>query len=241
LDSSGNAKYIPDHASFPVAWSTFALKNVSAVSLIVKGGIVEHANLVNGSDAQASLLAVGPATSYAFKLNSGDKSIVRGGGNMMYVPATATLAAPIYANIWDNASAATIGEKYSILGSGPVTLGRGGDAYETGLSKTFTTPLSFFDFIAQQPNDDQQSAKAIVAATMYNNVAGYVALGTKSTTAGTTTTVRGVTGKYRIERIANPGVASGKVGDGLRMGTLDWRKDCAGVEPSVFNAPAVAA
>lgn len=241
LDGSGNATYIPDHTTAPTAWSTFALANVTTISLIVKGGIVEHANLVNGTDAQASLLAVGPATSYVFKLNSGDKSIIRGGGNMMYVPAIATLAAPIYTNIWDHASAATTGEKYSILGSGSITLGRGGDAYEGGLQKTFTTPLSFFDFIAQQPNDDQQSAKAVVAATMYNNVAGYVALGTKSTTVGTTTTVRGVDGKYRIERIPNPAVASGKVADGLRMGTLDWRKDGAGVEPTVFNAPAVAA
>jgi len=159
-------------------WQVQRLYNVNNVTIEVAQGIIEHKNIYDGSSNQASLWAIGPAASYAFKLNGFDDASVRGGGNVMYVPVTATAAAPIFVNIWDYAGPLHDGEEYSILASGPLMLDRvdfvASARYGFHGRMFYGLPAeSMFELLAFRPFADQPHKKIDLSATQFASLAAY--------------------------------------------------------------------
>lgn len=142
--------FTPDIDPWNGEWQVQALNNVGNVVINLVQGTFSHNNIYNGASSQASLMAIGPATTYELGLNGSDYTEVRGGGNIMWVPVTATADLPIFVNIWDYAGVGDKGGEgenitagavkfaddavcfYSLLASAPMLLDRQGNNGDLG-------------------------------------------------------------------------------------------------------------
>ena len=89
------------------AWRLQRLYNVANVTLNVKKGIFEHNNIADGSNSDASVLAIGPLmygypdAKYLLKLGKPTQAILRGGGNLVYMGENRSSQNPLPLSIWD--------------------------------------------------------------------------------------------------------------------------------------------
>jgi len=104
------------------AWQMTDLYNIGTIKINLIKGIFDHSNIFRGDDRRASLMAVaGPyngatveSEKYMFFINDPDFVIIRGGGNMMYLP-VASGVTPV--NMWEWAGQ-IIDESVTGVGSG---------------------------------------------------------------------------------------------------------------------------
>lgn len=178
VDATGAA--VPQEPGYPVftgdrdqAWLVRQLYNVDAVNVEMTNGFFVHRNMFDGSSSNASLLAIGPSASYRWAINGQGDASLRGGGNVMYVPAT---SAPedespytdVYVvNIWDYAGPLSpAGEGYSIMASGQMIINRQNEAahpsvvFGESAGRAFidNDPANFFNLLASQPFNEQGSS-----------------------------------------------------------------------------------
>lgn len=169
------------------AWQIQPLDNVTTVTLEITQGIFESKNIADGSSNLASLMAVGPATRYTIAINDRAAAFVRGGGNIMYVPAISlALGASniYYANIWDYAGVQSTGEAYSILASAPLMIDRTTADFTVGsgtvspfliLGKQFVgNHYNAYQFLSFNPLNLQTRKKADIGGTQFGTRAGYL-------------------------------------------------------------------
>lgn len=133
------------------AWKVAPLFNVERVSIAFTAGRFEHNNIADGSDANAALIAVGPSKAYNFQMSAPGQVVVKGGGNLMYVPAAAKDGVRV--NAWDYAgSFGADKERYGIMGSAPILFEREDVTRETfnnsGFGYKFTAGAEFFDLLS---------------------------------------------------------------------------------------------
>jgi hypothetical protein len=143
--NNGVPAFNPDKVN---AWVVAPLFDVESIDVTLKAGNFEHGNIADGSDTNAALLAIGQAAAYSFKLNGAGQSLIKGGGNIMLVPAAATDG--IKVNLWDFAGAFPDGSQYQLLGAGQQILN--GDTastpYNAGKAYSFTSAADFFNALA---------------------------------------------------------------------------------------------
>lgn len=232
------------------AWEIVPLYNVYRTSVEIKNGIFQHNNIVNGSDSTASLMAYGPAQNHRLRLAGGDQAIVRGGGNLMFVPwlnwddsATRRF---FPSNIWNYAGSLTTGEAYTILGSAGIILNApvSSDATEEsvwndGRSVTFSVSdyageepdwykvaYDIFQYFGFYPYEYQQSKAVCLGSTQFAPVIGFVNLDAQNVLYPVT--------MDRIVRLNNPSNINGDVRQSLNLGYIDARND-GPVDPKVFG------
>ncbi|NDD53844.1 hypothetical protein EBZ39_08185, partial [bacterium] len=164
---SSDGDYSANYAALSSGvWVLQALRNVAAVTVQLQNGIFEHKNIADGSTSQSSLIAVGPSAGFTWKQAPSTVFNVRGGGNLVLIPATS--GAFYAANIWDFAGAVATGENYGILASGQSLLDRAvaddiADATafgDGGSTFSFTSASDFFNFINTRAYDLQGTSRA---------------------------------------------------------------------------------
>jgi hypothetical protein len=217
-------------------WKVQALYNVDYVGIQNTQGVIEHSIINNGSNANpgvnASVWAIGPCNEYYVALNGIGNAIIRGGGNLVQIPATATAAMPIILNIWDyagpmanNLPSDTQIWWASVLASAPLIIDQVNQGYPNinfgtnGKQFDFDVPaiaadsmmdlLSFYAFANQNaPKIDVSTTLFVAQAALVNNL---------------------ITNKYaycdyndQIERIPAPSQISGSgtLADALNIGAL---------------------
>lgn len=143
LGEDGRPAFNPDTTN---AWQIRALHNVNILFLDITNGIFDHSIIADGSDRNASLIAVGPSVEQAVFLGGADTAIVRGGGNLMLVPAGSTT---FKANIWDFEGLLSAGERYCVMNSAPMLRDRTADDNDdkTGQFFGFNSSTDFFNLL----------------------------------------------------------------------------------------------
>lgn len=213
----------PDNNNVNGVWQVVSLYDVNNVLVQVQQGIFSHRNMFDGSSDQASLLAVGPANQYTLNINGNDDATVRGGGNVMYVPSSATYdpKAPIFVNIWDYSGPMYDGEEYGVLASGPLLTDRsidlGSTPFLAGHSFVFagaSASASFANLLAFQPVTQQTYPKIDLSQTRFATVAGY--------TTDATARYSAVPNSAQIVRGPAPALinSSSVIADGVDTGAL---------------------
>jgi hypothetical protein len=96
-----------------------SLFNVADVTIRSIRGSFSHNQIYDGSESEASLLAIGPSDAYSLDLGTADESIWRGGGNMVYVTEDATNASPLTVSVLSAALA--LSDEYNRNASGDPT------------------------------------------------------------------------------------------------------------------------
>lgn len=165
------------------AWQIEPLLNVTNITLQLTQGTFEHKNIANGSSDLASLMAVGPVSgNYTIAVNDRSSMIVKGGGNIMYVPVDGDI---YYANIWDYAGTLSNGESYSILASAPLLLDRQQNEFISNIATI--NPFgannagnlfvgdqdSAYNFLGVNPVNLQGYKKATIGSTSFGTTIGY--------------------------------------------------------------------
>lgn len=217
------------------AWQVIPLSNVKDITITLQNGIIEHKNIFNGADSNASLWAVGPFSGTGtFKLNGGASAIVRGGGNMMLVPSTLPEGYSfIPVNVWDYAGTlADTGEQYGILASSPLMLQRpdittGRTNYGLGgFSFVNTTPADFYNLLAYSDYSAQDGKRFVtVGLTQFETSAAFVNKDVQN--------VKYPAGVLRIVRLSTPNAVNGKVADALKIGALSAKSE-GPTDPTIF-------
>lgn len=155
--SNGAPVFTPDKT---VAWKVAPLFNVDKLSIAFTAGRFEHNNIADGSDVNAALIAVGPATNYRFRMSAPGQVVVKGGGNLMYVPAAAKDGVRV--NVWDYAgSFGADAARYNIMASAPILFEREDVARDTfnnsGFDYKFTNGADFFNLLSFRNYGDQKT------------------------------------------------------------------------------------
>ncbi|MCF7910814.1 hypothetical protein K9L16_04020 [Candidatus Pacearchaeota archaeon] len=217
------------------AWHVKALYNVHRVSIDVQEGIFDHSNIYDGTDVNASLIAIGPVTDYQnesgyynFEVTNPKTSVILGGGNLMYVEA----GKEPYVNIWaysdysdtttdvrvrKNSNGTSTGDAYGIMASAPIILQA--TTATTGVSNidgggrkiTVANPAQLFNFI-RYPEYSTLGAKFVnIGQTAFENHMDYVL----------TASWNGITRGGDIYRSANiPTIGTSSLNDALAQGIL---------------------
>ncbi len=141
---AGSPHFTPDSVN---AWRVQPLYNVNNMVVDLQAGVLSHQIIADGSDAHSSLFAIGQAGSYDLRVRGSGQ--VRGGGNMMFVPAGAG-AMPV--NVWDFAGELPSGERYAVMSVTPAIT----------TQSSAMSPAAFFDALAVE-NFKTQSVKALPA------------------------------------------------------------------------------
>jgi hypothetical protein len=143
-------------------WLLQSLYNTGNISLNLLRGTFWHQNIADGSSTEASLVAVGPQTGrtlYKLTMNKKPNTLIRGGGNVIFVranyttPQAISITNTIEPLIGDN----TDSGKHSLLAPPPVIILRQEpDAEHPGYKKygnavIFETPTTYF---LNGPSDD---------------------------------------------------------------------------------------
>jgi hypothetical protein len=114
-------------------------------------------------------------------INDKENAVVRGGGNLMFVPEADTESgdAVTFANVWDYAGFVANGEAYSVLGSGPLLLDRAAEfsatAYENGAEFVVSNDIfgsasfHFFNLLSSKPINEQARPKVAVGRTQFDD------------------------------------------------------------------------
>lgn len=188
LGEDGRPVFTPDTTN---AWQIGALSNVNVVFFDISNGVFDHSFIVDGSDRNASLFAFGPMVDASVNLGGSDSAIVRGGGNVMLVPAGTTT---FKANVWDFDGLLTLGERYSTMSSAPMLRDRGtyNANNKTAQFFNFTSGTDLYNFFATTALKDQDKPKVSVSETQEELTAVFVNPTAKYTTGNT------------ISRIENP-------------------------------------
>ena len=160
--NNGVPAFNPDKVK---AWEVAPLFDVASLDVSFSAGSIEHNNIADGSDTNAALIAVGPSAAYRFRMAAPGLTFVKGGGNLMLVPATATDG--IKVNLWDFAGAFPDGSRYGIMASDKQLAQREDittrEAYSVGgFAYNFTTAADFFALLAMQNYADEKAG--LVAA-----------------------------------------------------------------------------
>jgi hypothetical protein len=176
---SGVPVFNPDTTN---AWQVHRLFNTYFAGIEIKQGIIEHNNIADGSSKDASLWAIGPVLDVFFlDINDKENAVVRGGGNLMFVPEADTESgdAVTFANVWDYAGFVANGEAYSVLGSGPLLLDRAAEfsatAYENGAEFVVSNDIfgsasfHFFNLLSSKPINEQARPKVAVGRTQFDD------------------------------------------------------------------------
>ncbi len=96
-----------------------SLYNVADVAIRAAQGSFSHNQVYDGTNSEASLLAIGPASSYTVDLGVATESIWRGGGNMVYVTEDATANTPLQISVLSTAQG--LSDEYTRNVSGVAT------------------------------------------------------------------------------------------------------------------------
>lgn len=231
LGEDGLPVFTPDTTATS-GWMIQPLHNVDQITVTLRSGSLEHNNIYDGSDANASLLAVGPAAAYRFDLNGQSQATVKGGGNLVLVPAGRSFKA----NVWDYAGALPGGERYSILASSPILLERAVDFEDSaefrasGRSYTFDDQEDFFNLLTFKNYNDQVSKVAVAGAGVGSSRVGFINPDVLNAKYATTHDV--------ITRRAGVVLANGRVSDVLAVGAVNGLETDE-VGPLKFGAIAV--
>ncbi len=229
------------------AWQIIPLSNVANVNVTVTNGIIEHKSIANGSSSDASLWAFGPFSGTGtIKLNASTSAIIRGGGNVMMVPALMAGTSFIPVNLWDFAGTTaaseengSFGETYGILASAPV-IGKNVastaivSAFNQGASTVLANSTDLFNFLTYQPFGSQAGSRYVnLGATQFSTAMDFV----NAAQAGEKYDV--LVGDVEtflptIYRITSPAVIAGKVEDSLKSGVLATRAD-SNANPTSFT------
>ena len=147
------------------AWKIAPRFNVDSIAINLTAGRVEHNNIADGADTNAALLAVGPAAKYDLKLNGAGFALVKGGGNIMLVPAAAKDGLKV--NAWDYATAFPDGSHYHVLASGQQVLNKdtASEQFNAGKAYSFTSAADFFAAITL-PDYAEQTNKLLPFASV---------------------------------------------------------------------------
>jgi hypothetical protein len=171
-------------------WKVQSLFNVDYVEISNTQGVIQHSNMFDGSGSNASVMAIGPCAEYYVALNNSNKAIVRGGGNLVQIPSTATLADPVVLNIWDyagpmkNSSTSNLVWWCSVLGSAPLILDQVDNGFDSTIyganGKSFdfyiaaTASDNMFDLLSFYALQDQRFPKIDIATTQFQSLAAFV-------------------------------------------------------------------
>jgi hypothetical protein len=195
-------------------WIVKRLYDVASVTIDLQNGVFEHKNIAAGNSSAASMLAVGPAEGFIWNQLGQSKVSVRGGGNVMLVPAAPT-GGLVVTNIWDYAGLMTdqagsgSGESYNIMASGQMLLDRNADG-------TFAADnaADFFNHIGYQSYEGQASKRVVVSSTLFSDDLAYTA----QAVGGTTKYADG----SQIVRSSAPATIAGggDMGDAFEVGAL---------------------
>ena len=172
---------VPSFTAASNAWKVAPRFNVDQITINFLGGNFEHNNIADGSDSNAALIAVGPSVKYDLKLNGAGSALVKGGGNIMLVPASAT--AGLLVNAWDYATAFPDGSQYQLLGAGQQILNKdtANTQFNAGKAYTFTSAADFFNAVSV-PNYSEEVNKLLPFASVNGvNVAAAVNLDAANT------------------------------------------------------------
>ncbi len=214
------------------AWQVQALNNVSSITIKLSHGEFQDSNIADGSSEQASVMAIGPAGSYEIALDGVGYAALRGGGNLMCVPGTATMDAPITVNVWDYAGPMLNGEAYSVLASGPLVIDRSRDFATdvtnfggNGKAFTFNGANAFkaaFNLLGSKVFETQRSKKTVISGTTLGTAGVFVqSQGTKYAT---------IPMGAQINRTQNPpaNIAGGSIISAVSIGALGATADQTG-------------
>lgn len=147
------------------AWQVVPRYNVDKVTIGFSAGTFAHNNLYDGSDANASLLAIGPCAAYDVKLGVPATALIKGGGNIMLVPSTlpADLTTEgILVNAWDYGTQFPDGTQYGVMASG-LQIAQRADIdtrvpyNNSGWEYTGSTPEEFFSLLDMQNYPDEKT------------------------------------------------------------------------------------
>lgn len=208
-------------------WLAQPLYNVASITVDLQNGIFEHKNIADGNASDASLMAVGPAEAFNWTQAGASAVSVRGGGNLMLVPAadTDSLINPngyVAVNIWDyagqmaNDTVASVvlgsGESYNIMASGPALL----DKNIAGIND-FTTASSFFNFVGATSVFAQAHPKVSLGGTAFADRIAYVDASATNKYADVT---QGLAGTI-VRQSAPAAIVGSSMEAGLEAGSLD--------------------
>jgi hypothetical protein len=187
--------FTPDTNPWNGEWQVQSLNNVRHIGVDLVEGTFAHGNIFNGTSTRSSLMAIGPAVRCLLNLNGSDFAEVRGGGNILSVPSSATPTLPIFVNIWDYAGPVKINNVedvcyYAILASAPLILDRQGSDGDLdtvnygsagrkywGDASYFYDALAFRAFAMPGLNNDisvaQYHKKVTFSETQFYDIVGY--------------------------------------------------------------------
>lgn len=166
----------PIFNSHAEAWKVQALKNVSSITLQLEAGTFSHNNIADGSSPEASLVAVGPSTAYAFNvLKDASLLAIKGGGNVMTVPSGTSG----FVNIWDYASQFYSGVQYGLMTVLPVLLEKFINSGATSLGSDLwslnpTSQASFYSMLAMPLFSTSSAKYAACQVSSWYPIAGFV-------------------------------------------------------------------
>jgi len=224
------------------AWQVIPLYNVANVTVGLQHGIIEHRNIADGSSSDASLWAIGNITQGVFQLNNRANASVRGGGNIMFVPATLpedSIVPYVAVNMWDYAGPMINGEEYSVLASGPLLIGSPAEStavYDNqGRAFAFASGRALYDLVCFAPLAEIAGARYVsLGSTQFGNAAAYVNNAQAGEKYAFTDEEGNAVAFPTIYRIANPvAVVGQKTKDALPAGALAIRGDSS-ANPTEF-------
>ncbi len=260
VNSQGNAvlynglpQFNPDKNPYHGGWQVYRLFNVYGVEIEIREGLFVHRNIADGRNNaltntpaytlpyygnNASLMAIGPASSFTWKQNATTKAKVFGGGNIMHMPEEHYKGGPndpIFVNIWDYAGPLINHEAYSVLASGNMIFDRKGDyAYaatnygDSGWSFRINGNLPnangvfFYSLLATKAFKQQNQKKVAIAGTEYGDLYVYL---NKSCKYGNLDDLYSV---YRNPITESIAINGGTVEQAVALGTMGAAGDCNG-------------
>jgi len=101
---------IEAHGTQYDAWRVQRLHNVTNITLDITQGIFSHNNIVDGTNANSSLVAVGPlmghypASKYLLKLGKPKETVWRGGGTVAYLDSNREHTNPYPLSVWSTSA-----------------------------------------------------------------------------------------------------------------------------------------
>lgn len=227
----GRPQFSPDTTLTNGVWRVAPLYNVDSVQVELRNGILEHKNIADGYDSAASLLAVGPANSFSWKQANQDAVSVRGGGNLMLVPAAAAEQSVMISDFAGVVDAD--GTAYSILASGQLLLDRANDLTATADFPSGTPGKEFsglssaelYELLACRAFSLQGSKRVVFAENAFVTQGAYVTTSDKYADAGSV-----------IVRFDSPALIGGSEERALDLGALQAATDEAGLNPTSMTA-----
>jgi len=219
IDGNGNPSFTA-HAE--TAWIVQRLHNVGKITLNFQAGTFEHNHIADGSDLNAALIAVGPATNYSVSVGLPSLMNIKGGGNIMLVPAPVAPAtsASFPVNVWDYAGPLSNGTQYGLFASGAMIS-------EAGNAQTAANAAAFFNILAMRDYATSQTKLVNFSSTGGTMHAGF--------TVGDANDVKYGVGKLMIGRPAVVSLASGNVSDALEAGVVGVTSESV-TGPNAFAA-----